>query len=387
MNSIKLISQRVGYVVAAGAVALSIVLPVVVSAAQVTERSVALSNSSAGSDNVSYQINFTSVGAAGAFLVDFCSNSPLVGQDCTAPAGFSATSAASTTPGFTAVTGSTNRIVVTGTIGSDANISVDVTGINNPDAAGTLYARIVTFDTNTAANASTPTNLNGSIDQGGVAISITPTIGVSGTVLETLTFCVSGDDGAAANPIQANCTGTLTAPTLELGEQTGDIIALAPGVISEGTIYTQISTNAESGAVVRLKSDATECGGLLRAGAPAGTCDILPAMNLGITEATADARFGVKTATATGSTGAGITPSGTLSPAAGSIYSNTNYALNYVEGDATGVTGTFGDPFLDTNSQPANNQNMALTFGVKVTNDTPAGAYSADLSMIAVGKF
>ena len=30
---------------------------------------------------------------------------------------------------------------------------------------------------------------------------------------------------------------------------------------------------------------------------------------------------------------------------------------------------------------------MMLTFGVKVTNDTPAGAYSTDLSLIATGKF
>ena len=33
------------------------------------------------------------------------------------------------------------------------------------------------------------------------------------------------------------------------------------------------------------------------------------------------------------------------------------------------------------------NQWLEDTFGVKVTNDTPAGAYSTDLSLIATGKF
>jgi hypothetical protein len=30
---------------------------------------------------------------------------------------------------------------------------------------------------------------------------------------------------------------------------------------------------------------------------------------------------------------------------------------------------------------------MALTFGASVSNDTPAGLYATDLSLIATGKF
>ena len=84
-------------------------------------------------------------------------------------------------------------------------------------------------------------------------------------------------------------------------------------------------------------------------------------------------------------TGVGAGANGTLVPSAG--YSNATYALNWLIGDATGVTSTYGDPFLNTASKPANNQNMTLTFGASVTNDTPAGLYSADLSLIATGKF
>lgn len=387
MNTVSIVSRRAIYALAAITMALAIILPAIVSAAQVTERSIQLSNASVSSTNVTYDVNFTPVSGAGAFVVDFCNNTPLIGQECTAPTGFTAAGATTATAGFTIDSATANRVVVAGSMTASA-VSVDISGINNPSVAGTIYARIVTFDTAVNAAASTPENLGANaVDNGAVALSITPTIGISGDVLESITFCVSGADETEANPIQADCSGTLVAPTLKLGEQTGDVIALAPGVISEGTIYTQISTNANSGAVVRLKSNAVDCGGLLRAGAAPGTCDILPALDQDITQATTDARFGVKTAAATGSVGAGIVPSGTLVPASGSLYSNSSYALNYVAGNATGVTSTFGDPFLDTAGDPANNQNMALTFGVKVNNDTPAGAYSADLSMIAVGKF
>lgn len=376
MNSIKLVNRQVGSVIAVAALLLATIVPAFVFAAQVTQRSIALSNSSAAASGVSYQVKFTSEGAAGAFVLDFCSDSPVIGQTCTAPTGFSASAAASTTSGFTDVSAlDANTLVVTGTIGASSDISVDLTGITNPSTAGPLYARIITYDTDTNADLYNSTALgSGNVDDGGLAISITSTVGVSGAVLESLTFCVS-----KAAPT-ANCGGT-DAPVLQLGETVGDAVALSADVVSEGTINTQISTNAANGAVVRLKSSATDCGGLMRAGSPTA-CDILPALTGGI--AAGDAKFGVKTASATGT---GTNPNGTLQPVVGSGYNDTTYALNYIAGNATGVTSNFGDPFLDTNNLPVNNQNMALTFGVSVTNSTPAGLYSTDLSMIAVGKF
>lgn len=380
MNSIKTLVQHAGYVGVAFAMLASLFVPVIASAAQVTERSISLSSSSVSATGVVYKVNFTSVGAAGAFVVEFCSDTPLVGQACTAPAGFSASSAASTTSGFTDVTGATNKFTVAGTIAATTAIEVDVTGITNPSTTGALYARIVTYDTKANALLYESEDLgSGNVDDGGLAISITPTIGVSGTVLETLTFCVS----EAA--ITDNCV-TTTPPVVELGEQVGDVVALTPGVLSEDSMFTQISTNASGGAVVRLKSNALNCGGLMRAGAPSA-CDILPALNSGINPAANEAKFGVKTATATSTTGQEATANGTLAPADGSFYNNTTYALNYIAGNGTGVTSPFGDPFLDTADAPVTSKNMELTFGASVSNNTPAGAYSADLSMIAVGKF
>ncbi len=80
---------------------------------------------------------------------------------------------------------------------------------------------------------------------------------------------------------------------------------------------------------------------------------------------------------------------GTYQPVALSGYNNSTFALNFTSGanPSTGVTSTFGDPFLDTAGAPANNKNMQLTFGATIADNTPAGAYSTDLSLIATGKF
>lgn len=347
-------------------------------ASQLTNRSIQLSSSSVSVSNVAYNIHFTTDSSAGALVVDFCSNSPLAGQTCVAPVGLSAIGASSSTSGFTDVTGSQSKVVVAGAMSANDEVAIELTGIANPSQAGVMYARIVTYDTKTNALNYASTDLgSGSVDDGSVAISITPTIGVSGTVLESLTFCVSG------STITANC-GSTTTPVLELGEQTGSIVSLTPGVISQGVIYTQISTNAVDGAVIHLKSSATDCGGLVRIG-HGSACDIKPALNTGLSDSDGTAKFGVKTTVATDTQGVNAT--GLFQPANGSIYNNDTFALNFSNDNSAGVTSNFGDPLLDTGNAPANNKNMALTFGVTVGNNTPAGTYTTNLSLIAIGKF
>ena len=376
MRDVKVFGTLAGRLAVVAALVLATIAPAVIvavaSAAQVTERSITLSSTSKLAKGVSYQVNFNAPTGAGAIVVDFCSNSPLIGQPCTAPVGFDASGATAAT-GFTIGTNTANKVIATGTIGTGQN-TVTFNGIDNPASAGPLYARIITYTDVAGANAYTSANPGSHIDDGGLALYITDTVGVSGTVLESMTFCVSGAT------ITADCAAT-TAPVLKLGETVGTTVALVPGTISTGSIYTQLSTNASSGAVVSLKSSATNCGGLLRAGDPTA-CDIAPAQQTGV--ATTDAAFGVKTATATDT---GTNPNGTLRAKPGSGYNETTYALNYAALNATGVTSTYGDPFLDTADAPVNNKNMQLTFGVSVTNDTPAGLYSADLSLIATGKF
>jgi hypothetical protein len=377
MSSFRVFNQqvrRVGVLVALLATTIMPALvPSLAAADTVTERSIALSSSSKAATGVTYTVDFTAVGAAGAFVIDFCNDSPILGQTCTPPTGFDASGAASTTSGFTDVAGSTSKVVVTGTINASDQVSVDLTGIDNPTTTDPLYARIVTFDTQAHANAYTSTTPGtGVVDNGGVAIGITDTVGVSGAVLESMTFC------AAKVTITADCANaSANSPVLKLGETVGTTVALDAQHVSTGDVYTQISTNAAGGAVVSLKSGVT-CGGLKRVEATG--CDITPAVSGGISAG--DAKFGVKAVAASDT---GTNPNGTFQAVNG--YNSSTFLLNWVSGNATGVASPYGDEILDTNSLPANNKNVKLTFGASINNSTPAGLYSADLSMIATGKF
>lgn len=381
--TIKTYNREIGSILALAGIILALiastVLPLFASAAQVTQRSIGLSSSSAAATGVTYNVSFTSVGAAVAFVVDFCSNTPLIGEACTPAAGFSTAAVDTDTAGFAAAPLLSNRaVLVTGTVGTTANISVELEGITNPSAAGPLFARIITYSDADSAALYTATDLgDDTVDDGSVAVSITDTIGVSGAVLETLVFCASSETIAKDCDVEED-----SAPTLQLGELSGSVVALSANAVSTGDVYTQISTNAVNGAVVSLKSSAVGCGGLLRAGAP-GACNILPAQQLGILAG--NARFGVIASAATDSAGADAT--GAYIPVSGSGYNGSTYALNFDEDEETGVTSTYGDPFLTTNNAPANNKNVTLTFGASISNDTPAGLYSTDISLIATGRY
>jgi hypothetical protein len=380
--------RRIGVLVALlVATIVPALVPSLVAAATVTERSISLSSSSKSATGVTYRVSFKPVVDADAFVVDFCSDTPIIGQSCTAPTGMVTSSATSSTSGFTDVAAVTNggshntlRVVSTTTMTAGVAVTVDLEGITNPSTTDPLYARIVTYDggsatATTSANGYTSVNPDAAgthKDDGGVAISITDTVGVSGAVLESMTFC------AASVTITQDCGDANThLPTLKLGETVGGTVALVPGTTSTGDIYTQISTNAASGATVWLKSGVA-CGGLKRL--EVATCDITPSVD-GISAA--DAEFGVKTAASTTDTGSNA--SGTYQATNG--YNSSTYLLNWISGNATGVSSAYGDQILNTANAPVNNKNMKLTFGAQINNSTPAGLYSADLSLIATGKF
>lgn len=394
MSSFRVLSQRTGRMATLAALVVATLgqglLPALASADAITVRSVALSSASTSASNVSYTVNFTTSAkaAAGAFVIQFCSNTPLMGETCDAPSGMNA--AGATTSGGATISTNTaataNKVVVDDTMATSTAVSVELAGITNPSAAGPLYARIATYadDTAAASYSTDGTTTGTTIDEGNVAISITDTVAVSGAVLESMTFCVAG--GASA--IAANCNGGnyagLTAPTLKLGNDDGNgVVSLSSANLSTAPLQTQISTNATSGAVISLKSSAAACGGLTLAGSPSSqtNCYIKPSTSSGFTAGSAF--FGVKTAAADTDANGTIQPHGT--------YGASNYYMGF---DAThptapenGVTSAYGDPILDTDGAPANNKNMQLTFGASVANNTPAGNYSADLSLIATGTF
>lgn len=391
MISLKNYNRQAGrMVVAVAMLAATIVssfLPALAWAAQTTERSIEMSSSSKGATGVSYRINFTPATTAAGFIVEFCTDSPLIGAACDDPSSTMNLASVGFSSPVTAATGvesgGSKRVAVTVPLTGGTPVSAVLTGITNPTAGGTngaLYARITTYANMGATSYTDAEHIGTVVDQGSVALSLTDTIGVTAAVLETMTFCVSAPNVGGTNPIGDNCAGAI-APTIEIGETSGSVKALSTSAVSTGDIFTQLSTNASGGAVVALKSTAAGCGGMKLVGGPNGNCYIAPATGA-FTGGTP--RFGVLVDTDAGTDGS--SPNGTVQAING--YNDTTYLMNYNGTDeSTGVTSTYGDPIFDTDGAPVNHKAMKLTFGASINNQTPAGKYAADLSLIATGTF
>jgi hypothetical protein len=383
---------------------LPLFVPGTASAGQLTARSIQMSDSTPGGINEAYKITFTpSANAAlGGVVIDFCSNSALAGDTCTAPTGFNVnrgTTAVQTGQSAGCGTGTlatytsdttNNRIIVTRGTGNSTSgvcsfdLGNDTTnGFTNPTTLGTFYGRIYTYGTNTAAqghNTGTPT---GYTDFGAVAISTANTINITARVQESLIFCT------APTAPTANCGGAAAA-ALTLGHGGGGK-NIDSSQVDSASAFTQISTNAVSGATVRIKNQYA-CGGLSMNG---GTSCGIPAHT---GAATASAM-----AAGTAAFGIGATPGTPLSGGAGSTVIDGNYynasfptyaATNptgYFGMDTTTATNNvasgYGDPLYTTNGTVASNVNTQVYFAATASNVTPAGLYQANIAFIATGIF
>lgn len=377
MSSFRLFNRQAGRLSVIVAMLVATVLPALTPAfvsaeGTVTNRSVALGTSVKATASTEYEVAFhAQTASTGAFIVDFCDSAP-IGATCNTPAGLDVTTPTTPTSGYTVSATDTNTVkVVIGTpVGVDGAVDVKITGLRTPDAAGAIYARILTYTDSTAAGShdSETATMGSPLDSGAVALTITDGFSVNGKVLESLVFCASAPV-SDANPITSGCGGPLVTPNVSLG--TDGVLSTT---LSEGTIYTQLSTNAAHGAVVSLKNSAAG-GGLKRT--EATTSDITPITAHG-TIGLGDAKFGLKL----GNLGAGT---GTIAPVGD--YSDADYYMGYASNGSSGVTSAYGDPIYNSNGNPVNNGSVDLTFGANISNVTPAGNYSAALNLIATGTF
>ena len=176
MRSFRISSRRAGRIATTAALLVATIVPsfapALASAAQITDRSVALSSSSVNATGVSYLFTFTADNAsAGGIAVEFCSNTPLVGEACTVPGnGFTVNPSnnGNVTGGTKYGTWTANRAFITKSVASGVN-TFTLTGATNPSVASTLYARVVTYDTDANADDYQSEALgSGVIDQGSV---------------------------------------------------------------------------------------------------------------------------------------------------------------------------------------------------------------------------
>lgn len=400
--------KRIAYVAAAFALAFAGVFQgllasranaLMTTATQVQSRSIIMSDSRVSQTGVDYQVTFTTQQAytLEGVVLEFCDSAsvPIIDDaDCADPPGFSVGGA---TPAFDFETGVNNldpnanwtsegvaptsafRVAKfrnsTGiALTSSTAYTFTLTNVTNQSATGTFYARLILYTQSTGdidAYDSDTSGTTEAIEFGGFALSTANSISITARVAEALTFCVS-----LANP-GANCSGT-SPPAVTLGEAPNNtLLSTAVSNSSAAPIYTQMSTNASGGAIVRMKNTAAS-GGL---NALFGSGVIPPTGDAPAAIAAGTAAFGVRVA-ATG-TGTGDTID---------VDTNYDHATNYgmdavtTGADATSVLTTYGDPVFSCDD-PLSEQETTFIFAATASNTTPAGTYAATIILVASGTF
>ena len=417
--------QRIAYTMAAVLLLLAslpLMQPSSVSAAQMTSRSIKLSDSAisgtsitsgvGSGTNVTYRVSFTTSATAKSLVIDFCQESPIIGDTCnTTPLTGMDASAGVVVPvtgnigasGWTTTASATQlKLASDGTTNSITSCAqvFDVTGIVNPSLVGTFYARIYTFPNNSwgggATSYTSATSPGTFTDYGGIALSTTRTITITARVQETLTFCVTSADPSLWTTTN-DCSDSVVAanpPAVTLGHFSGPTRILDAQTVDNNTpIYTQLSTNATNGAVINIRNSNLTCGGL---SADGGTTCAIPAHNSGSGAGA--------TAMAIGSTGgasfgmfvsdgaAGVSGVGTLTPSVAyhdpahvTIPTDLWYGMDTTTSGNNTIS-TFGST-LATTAAPLYRINTTYVFAATAALTTPAGIYTANMNMIATGTF
>lgn len=366
-----------------------------------TERTIQMSSSALAATSVSYQVSFKPATSATvkSVAVDFCQNSPIIGDSCTGtntinmPTVASATVTTTTGPNnFSALTWTvsasghtfkisnstgvalTAGVAYTFTINALTNPTDNdtVTGGNQP---GTFYARILSFPNDSGSDSAatyTDTAPGNATDAGGIALSTANQITITSKVQERLVFCVyttgTGND----------CTSK-SGSAITLGDSNG---VLDPSVAYVNTTAKySISTNASGNAVVNVKGDT------LTSGSNTITANASPTAST-----TGSEQFGLCTyESAAGSSSLSIAnvydgdASGTTSTACTGVTapSTTNSAAFTF--DTSNTSTTYGQTIA---TKPAGTFSTGnLNFIGNISNSTEAGIYTTTLTFIATGTY
>jgi hypothetical protein len=332
-----------------------LLLPAGSHAAQVTSRSLTL-GSSAASAVTTHTIAFTvPTGASvGSIKFEYCTTAY---SACVTPGGLTTTSASLTAQsgatGFTIVNTANGAPYITrsaAAIGASQAVSYTLSNITNPNTTNTEYwVRITTY---------LATNATGSpIDDGVVVLDTAQEITVTGTMPESLVFCV-GTSGT-------DCTN-MTGTSVALG-------TFSPTSTNSGTSLMSASTNAGLGYAITIT------GTTLTSGA-----NTIPAMGtqslnsaacaVSCTSTTGTSQFGSNVrANTVPAVGANVTGAGTAAGAGGY---NTANAFRFFTGDTVAAVAGVSKSNLFTNS-----------YIVNVGGDQAAGVYTATMTYICTATF
>lgn len=317
-------------------------------AADFTSASLQISDSRPSQTSVNYAFGFTTSVTTSIKQLDIQICTAATGT-CTAPTGFSSgtptigsDNIAGTGRTVSAPTANAFRVVVTTpATQSTQAVTINFTGVTNPNSAAVFYARITTYsDTGTTIiDGTTP-----------IAFATTSGITASVTVDPSLTFTVNG-----VNSSQTVNGGTTTVTTTSTTIPFGSVSTSANGIAAHNLV---VSTNAASGYTVyiRYTGQLTD-----------GTNNI---------------------ANHTGSNG---TPS-TFSAAGTSAFGYTTESTT-LSGSASRFSGSNYAAFTTTNAEVARrtsaiaNDTTRIGYQVGIGGAQPAGTYTTTVTLTAVPTY
>jgi hypothetical protein len=353
-------------------------------AALFEDREIRMSDSTPAATGVQYDVTVTpqATGNVLGIVLEFCGNSPIIGDACTATAGTDVPDVSSAALAGWALDGASdsNTLIFTrgaGTFTAATPVTLSITGIDNPsdtNANGTFYARFFSYDTAAKAQGYTsadPSAVGAPTDSGGFALSTATVLNVTAKVQEKLTFCVYTG---------VNCAAGGSAITL------GNL-----GVLDETTAYNNadakfdVYTNAQSGVIVRAKTFASP-GHTLTSGA--NTISAIGGTASPSSVGTEQYGFCVDT------TGGAVTA---VAPYTGNEGGGGACNQDLTTGTYTGTTArfaldtaatqsTFGDDIASSSSATATTVGR-LNFIGNIGITTEAGIYTNDLALIATSTF
>ncbi len=320
-----------------------------VDAAELTPRSITMSNGVAAAGNVTYELRFTYAtgGVVGSLGLQFCSDGSLSGTPCTPPAGFDTSLVGLTfqagATGFTVLPAASNEIIISRppvAVTSGASAVYTFAGLDNPSDTGSMYVRVSTYASSDGSGSFT--------DFGGLALSINEPPTVSAEVPPYLLLCL----GESITGLDCN---TATEPFSDVG-------TLGPLVTGAAQSQMLAGTNADGGYSMWV------IGGTMTSGN-----NTLPAMAGGSSQKGVS-QFGINLRANTNPIiGQDVAGPGSANIAAG--YNQQNQ-FRYQSGDA-----------LASVTLPDDVRKYTVSYIVNVADGQPGGVYATTLTYIALANF
>lgn len=284
----------------------------------------------------------------GSISLEYCSNSPVIGDACTAPAGFSASGAvlASQTGdvGFNIHASSTvNRLILTRAPLNPTSVpsTYQFNNITNPSSPSSHYVRLQTFGSTDATGPD--------IEAGGVVFAIVPVLNVAAEVPPYLRFC------AGVTVVSFDCS---TATTFFI-----DFGTFSQSFTSTASSQFVVATNAEFGYSVTLSGTTLTSGN-----------NVIPALASPTNPSPGNSQFGLNLRANTNPTvGQEVVGPGTSVPGAGY---GTPDQFKFASGDILVSSLTSND-----------NRKFTVSYVTNVSNAQEPGIYATTITYICLANF